>query len=359
MVEINLVGTDFFGHSGYGRHSRSLFNALWENNSDIYLDIPVQPGFEALANDAEFAAITKTRYPYGVTFMIAQPHWWPAGMVEPHKKFVGCCVWEGDTIPKHFLPHLNKADLVVAPSEHTKRAIHALDKDLKIVVVPHGVDTALFKVQEKKEGQPFTFVANKGWAKGIHDRGGIQYLFKAFAEEFGKDETVQLRVKINPAYCPPGWNLQVEMNKLKLPEDRPKIHISLDNVDYKKMPSFYRGDVFVSPTKAEAFNLPCLEAMSCGLPVIATDFGGQTDFVNEENGWLIPYKLEEVKNELAYEGIKWATPNNAELRKAMRRAFENREEVAAKALKAREKAEEYTWRKAAQKLTKALEEINE
>jgi len=36
-------------------------------------------------------------------------------------------------------------------------------------------------------------------------------------------------------------------------------------------------------------NLPCviIEALSCGLPVIATDVGGVSELVNENNGLLV------------------------------------------------------------------------
>ena len=36
------------------------------------------------------------------------------------------------------------------------------------------------------------------------------------------------------------------------------------------------------------FGLTILEAMAVGVPVIATTVGGVTEFVNENNGWLIP-----------------------------------------------------------------------
>ena len=38
----------------------------------------------------------------------------------------------------------------------------------------------------------------------------------------------------------------------------------------------------------EGFGLTILEAMAVGVPVIATTVGGVTEFVNENNGWLIP-----------------------------------------------------------------------
>jgi glycosyltransferase involved in cell wall biosynthesis len=54
---------------------------------------------------------------------------------------------------------------------------------------------------------------------------------------------------------------------------------------------FNCADVFVAPSVDEPFGQVYLEAMSCGLPVIATDSGGPTSFVNTDparlNGWRV------------------------------------------------------------------------
>ncbi len=54
---------------------------------------------------------------------------------------------------------------------------------------------------------------------------------------------------------------------------------------------FNCADVFVAPSVDEPFGQVYLEAMACGLPVIATDSGGPTSFVNTDperpNGWRV------------------------------------------------------------------------
>lgn len=271
-------------------------------------------------------------------------------------------VWEGDKVPKYFLEECMNLNIeyIFVPSEHTKRAIINTEADLEIVVntvipkikvIPHGVDIKKFYPKDKPE--KFTFVANKGF-RNLQDRGGIQYLIRAYMEEFTKEDNVELLLKINPAYGIP--DLNTLLPQLKPREDNlPIMNIDTQNYPYEKLVDLYnKGHVFVSPTRAEAYNLGCIEAMACGLPVITTNFGGQTDFVNTDNGWLVGGELKTVEHEIMYEGIKWLTPNIEELRRSMREAYENKELVKQKSEKSILIAKENTWDKTSE-MIKILE----
>jgi glycosyltransferase involved in cell wall biosynthesis len=73
------------------------------------------------------------------------------------------------------------------------------------------------------------------------------------------------------------------------------------------------ADMFVLPSVHEGFGLVFLEAMHCGLPVIASASGGQTDFLLDgETGFLVPVGAEEV---LAERILRLA--NDERLRKRM------------------------------------------
>jgi GT2 family glycosyltransferase len=93
------------------------------------------------------------------------------------------------------------------------------------------------------------------------------------------------------------------------------------------------ADCYVSLHRSEGFGLGMAEAMALGKPVIGTGYSGNTDFLNEETGYPIPYVLRAVAADeyVHTEGQVWAEPDEAACAIAMRRVFGNRTEAAAKA----------------------------
>jgi hypothetical protein len=74
-----------------------------------------------------------------------------------------------------------------------------------------------------------------------------------------------------------------------------------------------------------------MEAMAMGLPVIATGWSGQTEFMNAANSYVLDYEVVDVpetawRETPTYQGHRWAEPSCAHLRQLMRRAFEDRAE---------------------------------
>ncbi len=204
------------------------------------------------------------------------------------------------------------------------------------------------------EDKPFVFLCAKGWRGTSWDRGGVQYVVKAFAEEFSKDEKVQLILKLNPAYINPQHIAQA-IQQLNLPEDRPPININCDMLPFDQLINLYnQADCFVCATRSESFNLPGLEAMACGLPTIQTNYGGQTDYMNQNNSLKIDYILEEVKEDLMYEGVRWASVDINDLQKQLRWAFENQDKIKEMGKQAEEDSKNWTWDISAKKIMDLL-----
>ncbi|MHA1868735.1 MAG: glycosyltransferase [Candidatus Heimdallarchaeaceae archaeon] len=205
---------------------------------------------------------------------------------------------------------------------------------------------------------PFTFILNKGWRGTSWDRGGVQYAIRAFCEEFKKDEPVELFIKFNPTYINPQQIPQF-LDNLKLPKDRPSLRINCGNLSDKQLNDLYnQGDCYLCPTRAEAFDLGSIEAMATGLPVITTNYGGQIEHMDKSCAWFINYKLQEVKEDISYEEVKWAVPDMGHLKKIMRYVFEHQKETKEKGKKALLFAQDWTWRKSAKKALGFLNQLH-
>jgi glycosyltransferase involved in cell wall biosynthesis len=64
------------------------------------------------------------------------------------------------------------------------------------------------------------------------------------------------------------------------------------------------ADVLVLPSVAEAFGLALVEAMACGLPVIACDSHGPAEIVSDgENGWLVAPDDEQALEQALIEAV--------------------------------------------------------
>lgn len=359
---INIIG-NFFGCSGYDLHTRNLVRAL-DKVTDVRVTTGAVPNWERQVDDKELELLKKQSVDDEINLIITNPlHWKLNATAKMNWVYL---IAEGNKIPKCFIEEcLNEnIEYIFIPSKHVRTALidtiadakhpnYNLNKIMdKVKLIPHGIDLKLFYPKEKPD--KCVFIANKGF-RNLQDRGGIQYLIRAYFEEFTDKDNVELTLKINPAYGIPNLN---ELIAILSPRtvNLPHLNINIDNIPYNKMVDLYNsGTVFVSPTRAEAYNLPCIEALACGLPVITTRYGGQTDYIkNNINGLYINYKLEEVEFEVMYEGIKWATPDIESLRKELRYAYENKSLMKAMGIEAVKTSSDNTWDITADKIKQLI-----
>ena len=70
-------------------------------------------------------------------------------------------------------------------------------------------------------------------------------------------------------------------------------------------------DVYVSLHRSEGFGLTCAEAMALGVPVIASGYSGNLDFMNAENSLLVP--VQRITTDRPYgpypAGTVWGEPD--------------------------------------------------
>lgn len=69
----------------------------------------------------------------------------------------------------------------------------------------------------------------------------------------------------------------------------PCVVVHSQELDEIEMPRLYAAaDAFVLPTRGEGWGLPIMEAMAMGLPTIATNWSGPSEFMTEENSFPVP-----------------------------------------------------------------------
>ena len=123
-------------------------------------------------------------------------------------------------------------------------------------------------------------------------------------------------------------------------EDLPRFCIVADEVTEEELARLFRGaDAFVLPTRGEGWGLPTMQAMSMGLPVISTNWGGSVDFMTRDTAFLLELEsVDEVPLNNPYghrAGKKWATPSIPHLIFLMEYVFREREHAAAVGRRAR------------------------
>lgn len=355
---------------GYSRASREYLLALDRAGVDVKVE-PLNFGTPSIELEPEQAKrirelIQKPINPNKKKILIyhAQPYGVnpTAERAKGYDKVIINTVWETTIVPENWFPSVNDADAVIVPSTQNVQALRDSGVTVPIFMLPHGADTQAFNPDNKPfplvdtEGT-FTFLSVFQW----QHRKAPEVLLKAYFEEFRSTDNVSLVIK---SYWGNSGLKQDQRNVMNTITGYKK-YLGLTDT----APIYYSGSIFndneikglytlanayVLPSRGEGVGLPYLEAMSSGIPAIATGWGGQTDFINNTNGYLIGYELLPTQSKVE-DGIaqnffhlfnnemKWAEPKVESLRKIMRHCYENQDEVRAKGLKAREDMERLSW----------------
>ena len=84
---------------------------------------------------------------------------------------------------------------------------------------------------------------------------------------------------------------------------------------------------YLSLHRAEGFGYTCAEAMAYGVPVIATNYSGNLEFMDRDTAYLVDAREVEVRvpDGPFQRGSVWAEPDVEQAASLMRRVYENRE----------------------------------
>src|SRR6266404_4934910 len=271
---------------------------------------------------------------------------------------IGFTMLETDRIPAEWVRQANLMDEIWVPSSFNARRFVESGVDRPIHVIPLGVDPGHFnpRIVRYPLTGVYAFLSIFEWG----ERKMPELLLRAFNDEFRSDESVILICKTLNA--DPGVDVHAQIGALGLDPLGGRIHLSLNQLvpTYQLGALYCSADCFVLPTRGEGWGMPVIEAMACGLPVIATDWSAHCDFMNAENAYPLPInRLVPAEAKCPYyAGAKWAEPSYRHLRLLMRHVFENQAEARAKGEKAsRDVLENWTWDRAAQKIVDRIDWI--
>lgn len=269
-------------------------------------------------------------------------------------------VWEVDPVPDYFLETFRDihADGIIVPSEFNRRMIDGkIGKP--VYLLREGLNLKKYEnIKKEKKDNTFKFFANFQWLP----RKAYDILLESYLKEFQDHEDVALVIKtssLNYSVIPSSKILSdIASVKRRFGKKLP-IYALTTNIKYNEIVELYgECDAYVCPSRAEGYCIPALEAMASNLPLIVTGWGGQTDFANHDNAYLIDYELTSVPRQW-YTGDfqphqKWAEPSVEHLQSLMRRVYENRQEAKDKAEKAKALTNEYDYRLIAKDLENIL-----
>ena len=278
---------------------------------------------------------------------------------------IGLFVSESKKIIPAIVNRCNMMDSIIAPTTFVSEVYKKSNVKKPIFIVPHGVDLEYYKpVSGRKPlpgGRRFNFLAVSTFV----ERKNIRHLVRAFLEEFRKNEDVSLFLLLRPEFGTTQNNVALEFDEWEKKYFRKSAPILLSTgyVTRENLRDFYaNADTYVMPSN-EGFGLTLLEAMASGTPVIALDYGGIKDFVNDNNGYLIPRGKSFISRDIdsiAYMGDQFFEPDIKKLRAAMRHVFENRKEAYKKGLQGRIDCEKnFTWDQTAVKIADVIEKTYE
>ena len=192
--------------------------------------------------------------------LIEFAEWLPEGGL-PSKRYVR---------PAQKKEEMELADLVLGPCTFVAQTIkHFADK--RFALAPYGVDAKFWHPSQRGSGErPLRFI----YAGQSSIRKGIPLLLQAWQLAALKDAELLLVGT---------WQLSNKMRR-----SLPATITVLPACSAIELREHYRSaDVFVFPSYFEGFGLVLLEAMACGLPVLATECTAAPDFLTSQAGAIV------------------------------------------------------------------------
>jgi D-inositol-3-phosphate glycosyltransferase len=193
---------------------------------------------------------------------------------------------------------LEKANCVVATSPQEKESLRSLVSTRgQIEIIPCGTDTNNFRLTSKAEARTKLKLDSREkvvlYVGRFDLRKGIETLVRACALLQEKD-TDNLKLVIVGGSSPdmPDGDERTRIEHIVDELGMRESTLFAGRIGHDILPLYYTAaDVCVIPSHYEPFGLVAIEAMACGVPVVASNVGGlKFTIIPEETGLLVEPK---------------------------------------------------------------------
>lgn len=327
--------------SGYGDEARGFLQDLFERGVPLQaIPVGTDPEFAAALGREDPALLARIAQSLRLEVhkpLVAVAHL-PAAWGIPHVEgadvTVARTMWETDGLPETLVPGLNGVDEIWVPSHFNVDTFRAAGVRAPIHVIGGGVDTSRFHpgIQSLPIAgrRSVVFLAMFEWSY----RKGWDVLFRAWADAFAARDDVTLVLRTRP----PAGRAAVSDSDIETDTavDDALAAVGLERASLAPIVTFGRhvaprdvprlmasADCYVAPSRGEGWGRPQQEAMATGIPVIATRWSGNLDFMDDSNSLLIEIEgLVPVDARMEvplHRGQRWAEPSAVHLAELLQR----------------------------------------
>jgi glycosyltransferase involved in cell wall biosynthesis len=229
---------------------------------------------------------------------------------------VGAWAWEVDIVPSGWVEAARRVVEVWACSEFTARLIAAATGARAVGILPPLPTTPLVSSAPAERPRPFRVLSMFDYLSTIQRKNPAGAI-EAYRAAFGPEDGAQLIIKSVNGVHRVDARREVELAA----SGRADISLQDGTVSGEERDALVAGcDCLISMHRSEGFGLSLAEAMSAGKPVIATAYGGNTEFMTAANSYLIGYEptLVGAGCEHYAATASWAEPDVARAAAALR-----------------------------------------
>lgn len=206
--------------------------------------------------------------------------------------------WESDRICDDWINIINNGPCneVWVPCQSNYNALMNSGVKKPVHIIPQYTPVELMSKQQAKEILPipnegtYRFYSIFQWTK----RKNPEALFRAYFNEFSADDNVMLVVKTYgpSAFSNRRWIKEAIIDMKQKSGSTAPVYLFGELMTPQQINAIHpQCHCYVYAGRSEGWNIPLVEAMAYGKQIITSKTGGIADWINDDNGYIIPHEL--------------------------------------------------------------------